>query len=266
MNCRNCFRLIANQERTTNCDSCQGKMHIACVGFTDHEFVTTRQKSKSIKFVCNSCSTNMSQFKDLKGLITSIQTEFMCSINKLREEFNEQMQGLRSSFGCDRAAPVSAVQFEEVVQEINDRRNRENNVMVFGVVETSAAAESGGPNSDDAAVSDVVHKLIPSFEGEMRVVRVGRRRSDDGKPRPVKVTFSSRSIVSELIRKAKGLKDCPEYARVSVAYDRTPRQMQYFREVKDDMKRRMEAGEADLRIRYFNGIPRVISTSNPDLN
>ena len=264
MNCRNCLKSLTAHERTTDCDSCQGKIHIACVGFSEKEFVTTRSRSKSIKFVCNACSANMSQFKDLKGLIVSIRTEFMSAIDKLREDFSEQLRCLQSPCDNNRMSPESSVDFEEVIQEFSDRKTRENNVIMFGILEDPFGVSSGESDRDTTTVDDIIKKLLPSFNGERRVARVGRRLLENNRSRPVKVTFTSRSVVSDLIRNVKKLSEYPIYAKVSLSYDRTPRQVEYFKSLKAKLMKRLEAGESNLKIRYFNGVPKI--TSGPNLN
>ena len=79
MNCLHCG--VVNKSPTVSCDGCQGPLHVSCVGLSENGFKITRAKSRSIKVVCNQCNANMSQFKDIKPLISALQFQFTSAID-----------------------------------------------------------------------------------------------------------------------------------------------------------------------------------------
>ena len=41
--------------------------------------------------------------------------------------------------------------------------------------------------------------------------------------------------------------------------DRTPRQLEYFKMIREEFNRRKNAGENNIKIKYVNGIPKITS-------
>ena len=79
----------------------------------------------------------MTQFKDVKTLISALQAEFTASINSLKLSFETQLNDLKASFiPKQELAPTL---FEDLVGEVIDRQSRKQNLILFGVSEQSSS-------------------------------------------------------------------------------------------------------------------------------
>ena len=72
-----------------------------------------------------------------------------------------------------------------------------------------------------------------------------------GKGRPVKVTFSSTALISQILRKARNLKTTAEYQAVFISPDLTPEERAKQRELILELKKRY-AETPDMR-HYIRG-------------
>ena len=126
MNCLHCG--VVKKSPTVSCDGCQGPLHVSCVGLSENGFKITKAKSRSLKVVCNQCNANMSQFKDIKSLISALQFQFTSAIDSLRKEFEEQLNSVKSSIQLEYQPSNNTIAVEEVLQEMVERQRRSLNL------------------------------------------------------------------------------------------------------------------------------------------
>ncbi|KAJ3657714.1 hypothetical protein Zmor_009499 [Zophobas morio] len=255
-NCRNCRQKCVVNESAISCDACQGLLHSSCIGLSDSDIIRTRSKSKAIKVVCNLCNANMAQFKDFKALINSIQTDFLASLNQLRADLENQVATLKESL-----INKPNNQFEEIVAEVMEREKRKNNLIIFGVPEQSSSLNnSQRADLDLSAVNSVLESIKPDpAVPEFKLQRLGRFLPHNSKTRPIKVTFGDESDVHKFIREAKKLKGNPSFGAISLSFDRTTKQIEAYKQLKQQLDARIATGEKDLKIRYVKGLPKIVS-------
>lgn len=163
-----------------------------------------------------------------------------------------ELRAMKSNTGGNASA---SSEMDEVVSEIAERQRRARNVMIFGVAE----AQGGGAEERKAADRQFVTTLF-SFLGSnatvLKVLRVGTFTHD--KKRPLKVVVSSEGDVLNIIRGAGILRGNDDYRGVSVSFDRTPRQIVQYKEVKRQLDSRKADGERNLKLRYVSGVPKIV--------
>lgn len=151
------------------------------------------------------------------------------------------------------------------VREINDRQQRQKNLMIFGVPESIPTPELTRAQLDNLTVTDIIKTAYPnSPTHDIRVIRVGRNNPD--KPRPLKVIMKSASDVSTIIRHAKEIKKSEDYKLISINFDRTPKQIAEYRDLKATLRTRQKNGENDIKIKYLNGCPKIIKVKSNEEN
>ncbi|XP_063909845.1 uncharacterized protein LOC135127332 [Zophobas morio] len=261
--CLNCGIVCKANAHTITCDGCQGILHIACVGLSENDVKITRAKSRSIKVVCNTCNNNMAQYKDFKTLISSLQTEFTTAIEKLKEDFDTQLATLRSALHEDQRSPSN--QFEEIVNEVMERQNRKQNLIIFGVEEQPQISTNNNNQRsaiDKSAVENILQLVRPDADvSGIKIQRLGRfsQQNPGNKPRPIRVILNDEFEVQKFIRNAKVLKSNVNYNNITLSFDRTPKQNASYRQVKEQLGIRISNGETNLRIKYINGSPKIVS-------
>ena len=255
--CGNCSGNIRTNASTIQCDACQSSIHTHCVGggLTEQDITVTRSKSKAFKLVCNSCERNMSFFKDLKMLITDLRAEFTSSIESLKYELEEQINSAKSIINQQ---PPMSQSFEDVVQEVLERQKRSSNIIVFNVPEhAESIPRSEGLDKDKRFVSEVLNSVDHEYDyANFHCQRLGKFNAS--RITPIKVFLNSEQDVSNIIRKAKNLITTEQYKNIRLSYDRTPKQLDFYKQLKQEMNDRIRQGETNLKIRYYNGSPRIV--------
>lgn len=72
-----------------------------------------------------------------------------------------------------------------------------------------------------------------------RLVKFDKERNS---PRPIKIKVNSNEIVLELIRKVLNLKNSA-FTQISLSFDKTPKQLQYYKQFKLELEERKTNGE-----------------------
>nr|CAI5851494.1 unnamed protein product [Callosobruchus analis] len=241
--CACCSRLT-EEHKMIACSICKKGFFHQCVELTTSELRTIKQK-KNLSWSCTECaSTSSNGVDELKLLIMSLQSE----LKELRSVIDKQK------------VTSETLNFEEVVQEVFDREQRKNNLIIYGIKENnSIQIPTERQNFDKNQVRRVLEVL--SYGGDtalIKPIRLGRYDPTKSAPRPIKIRIEDERAVHGLIKNAKGLKNYADLAAVSISPDRTPRQVDYYRQLKTELNRRVADGETGLRIKYFKGIPKIV--------
>ena len=149
--------------------------------------------------------------------------------------------------------------FEEIIEEINERNKRQRNLVIFGVTEPNQnLSTEARENNDKSQVSDILHTVIPELNtNDIKPIRLGRFAVD--KSRPIKIRLDNDNDVFKVIRHCNTLKNSRYRNKVFISMDRTPRQLEYFKMIREEFNRRKNAGENNIKIKYVNGIPKITS-------
>ena len=162
------------------------------------------------------------------------------------------------------------MQFEEVIQEFTERQKRKVNLIIFGVdEERQDSITDSGPKEhlivrqsekDKSSVNKILSTIDPNYNNvNLKIQRLGRFVEGSLRPRPLRVTLNSELDVLNLLRTAKVLKNNDCYKNLSLSSDRTPRQISHYKQLKEELAVRTKNGEGNLRIRYFNGSPKIVN-------
>nr|CAH7741782.1 unnamed protein product [Callosobruchus chinensis] len=224
------------------CCICKKLFKNSCVDISSAE-ARLLNSNKGCDWSCKVCRSFGNDIKDLKALILKLQDDIQAFKTTRSDDANLN----RNEF------------LEEVISELSERNKRRKNVIIFGVPEQDA--NDDGDTADKDKVTDILHTIDRNFSlQDVKIVRLGKQTG--GKIRPIRVTCNTEQQVSDIVRNAGKLKNSRFKNKVFVATDRTPKQLAYFRELKDQLKERMDAGESDLKIRHFNGVPRIVSENH----
>ena len=140
-------------------------------------------------------------------------------------------------------------------------RKEKKNIMIVGIPEPSENNSNPDNKSDSEVVLDMLKSLKPDFNGnEMKVIRLGRRPpADHQRSRPIKVILNDESEAVSLLRSARKLKSVERFKTCHMFSDKTPRQQEFYRGLKQQLDGRTQNGETNLKIVYKNDIPRIVS-------
>lgn len=204
----------------------------------------------------------MDKLLQIESKYTDLMEKYETQI-KINAELRLEIADVRRRFSVDSGAgPVSLS--GDVFAELHDRDRRRNNFIIFGQPDTNTEPNA---NNDKATAMDIITNTIHNNQIEPNAIRVFRLgKFMMGKSRPIKVVCGSPGIASKVLSNAKCLKNKANLSHLSLSSDKTPMQLKEYREVKQCLDDRIAAGETNLRIKYINGSPRVITVDGNRLN
>uniref|UniRef100_A0A0K8S7G4 Zinc finger PHD-type domain-containing protein n=1 Tax=Lygus hesperus TaxID=30085 RepID=A0A0K8S7G4_LYGHE len=278
------FRRMNEKKLSWKCSKC-----VLDSASSNNDFL----KSWLVNFETKMSAQASANTEELKGLITGLTDKVdACLANY--ESLNSRVEYLKADFDSkhenvnrrlseiEKVLPNTTVasvlpgasggqDAEFILAELEDRRRRASNILIFGIPESFGAAtadladnkEAGSHpelldevNSDLAKIKDCLNKLKPEFvDSVVRVSRIGR--PDASRSRPIKVIFQSPLAASRVLMANRATRP-PIF---SASNDKTPAQQSYLNDLRETLKRRTEAGETDLTIRYVSGTPKIVHAS-----
>lgn len=226
------------------CSICKKLFKNTCVDITANE-VRILNMNKGYDWSCLRCREFGNEIKDLKALILKLQDD----IQTLKAENNESKTVPSGTF------------FEEIIEEINERNKRQRNLVIFGVTEPDQnLPNEARENSDKSEVSDLLHVVLPELNtNDIKPIRLGRFATD--RTRPIKIRLDNETDVLKVIRHSNTLKNSRYRNKVFISVDRTPRQLEYYKKIREELNQRKNAGENNIKIKYVNGIPKITSVN-----
>ncbi|KAJ3650687.1 hypothetical protein Zmor_012762 [Zophobas morio] len=181
---------------------------------------------------------------DMKKVIEELVTEN----KKLREEIEHVKSGKQQT-------GESGPEVEEAaVEEAVERIHRSHNVIIRGVPEYQGEAAQQ-KQADEEIVMNLIKSAIPSDLGQsvLNLTRLGKLIPN--RCRIIKVEFNNPNIVKKLIRHRFG-------NNIFFNTDLTRLQQNRAFAVRKEFKRRRDNGENNIRLRYYNGMPKIVETKN----
>lgn len=240
INCKCCNQLYDAISMVTCC-ICKEKFKNTCVDVSANE-VRTLNSNKGYDWTCTNCRPISHDIKHLKALIINLQSE----IKQLRVE-------------CNQTVKDSPLDFEEILSELSERQKRVNNVILFNVKEqdqqNSPAVKIEGDKNHVVTILSSISPDLPL--NDIKPVRLGSFSAN--KIRPIKISLKNGYTAMNIFKNANKLKSHQTYKNVIISSDKTKRQIEFYKKTKQEMTNRLEAGETNLKIKYINQIPRIVS-------
>lgn len=229
-----CCNKSYDEIKIISCSVCKDNYYYQCVELTSADLRSISSK-KGLTWSCQECSSISNDVTDLKSLVVALKREV------------DKLKSLNSSSS-------SSIEFEDVVNEVSARNYRKNNLLVFGVPEETSDVK--------ATVNSIMNCLEPSLTEDITPIRIGKVNPVKNLPRPIKIRFQNYETVFKCLSKSKNLKSNDNFKLIRISSDKTPRQQEYFRKIKEELNIKLAAGEKNLRIKYINGIPRIVNSNS----
>lgn len=284
INCAKCTKVISPRSASLKCHECSGWYHSFCIELPAEQIDVYLEEAKKEgkRFICprcigvsaassplsgrfhdaNSSSSSISlsslhqmmermmvmmddRFGAMEGMISDIQCKTMALYDRI-DAIERRVEVIEVKTNTSNAADVCMA---DVISEIEDRKTRESNLILFGMPES---ADADG-KSDAVLVTDKL-RSIKSDVNVIKVFRLGRKKTGQH-PRPVKAVLTNNEDVKSI------LKSKIRIDGVSIRSDCTPMQLSTLRKLKQELDERKRAGENNLRIKFTNNNPKIIRWS-----
>jgi len=277
--CAICDKYISAKAHSLECASCNKSFHLECTALNEIDFLTINKSEH--KWRCIMCISQSGSYASTIENMLSAQLEILTvEINKkmnditlsIKEDFCNKMDALINSFNIasskideidnrlvkleenQKSNATDQCNLEDFMREYNDRQNRKSNVLIFNVKESNAIESNKQAEDDSRLIRDIIQEreldIVP-----LRITRLGRRQSN--KARPIKIILNNELDAKRLLRSNSLVDD----NNIRFHVDRTPKQMDFFNKLKQELEERRNRGE-NVFIRYVNDVP-CITTARP---
>nr|CAI5832292.1 unnamed protein product [Callosobruchus analis] len=232
MTCVKCSKVINNDESAVSCDSCARMVHRDCSDLSASELRVMDLKGKRVlKYYCEECQMGVKLVPKLIAKVESLKAEL------------KQLQAMVAN---SRTLPD-----ETIVEEIQERHYKANNIMIFNLPED--VENRSEKDSDMQKVRGTIKDITQDEPRVLKTFRVGKRNKNGF--RPLKEVFQLHEDAMIVLRNKKEIK---RDRKLFIEPDLTVMQLGVLNKLKSELKERKEKGE-NVAIRYKNGIPKILN-------
>lgn len=203
--------------------------------------------NKQLIAVTNEVKSHDKRFSDLESRITA--TEKTLSETALQSSSSVISPNIPS--------------INDVVMEVQQRTICASNIIIRGAPESLKPQLSDKISDDKRLIANILEKLNSSvpITSIINTFRTGKKSQN--KPRLLKVVLSSCDAVDTVVKSYNHLRATSpnQLQEISISRDRTFSDRQSIREVYQELRTR-QASEPNITVRYFNGFPRIVPSTN----
>ncbi|XP_045541899.1 uncharacterized protein LOC123723365 [Papilio machaon] len=229
-----CFKCDGHMQDDKNakitCKGCKRAICIKCSGLTATELRVFGLQNPKLSYLCDDCEEGLRQVPALRKLVTELQHQV--------QELSKQRS--------------NAINLDMVIHEIEDRKNRSRNVIMYGLPESSSTSPEDRKEHDKLSVTKSLASLPAQVPEIVSTFRLGKPSSNNSKPRPLKVVLTNKHGAITVLKNKNKLPKA-----ISVQSDMTPYQRDELKKLRDELADRIDKGEKDLTIKYINKVPRI---------
>ena len=264
------------------CKRCKKNYCIKCLKKDEVEHVILQKHDTGIMWFCPYCEESVEKSIAVEQMIeekcqqiTSFfeerlhelesKLEKKCDERRVVEIVQEQLKGE------ERATPPSwadivknadpkekSLAFNSVLTELDERKSRERNIVLFGIMEQSGDSGEERHQRDLDIVRDVFKtcKVRTNADSFVRVSRLGKYNTGGTEDparfgRPILVTLQNMELKTSLFRKISALHQTDTYKSVRIANDLTRTEREKERELYEEAKekQRKSSGEFTYKVR-----------------
>lgn len=248
------------------CDHCKKVVCQTCSELSPTELRAVLLSKRTMAFFCPDCSSSVKKLLHLVDRVSSMENDIgslkddiakipeinnkLTDLSSKLETFENKLNNITQNTNPDITPSVSSqsviATHDSIWSELQDRQKRSQNIMLFNVPE----------NGDDLReISVVLSTLTDNPPTVTQFARVGRKNAKGA--RALRVSLSSQREALALIRNKTKLKGKNIYLNL----DLTPEQRKIESKVWSDFRERKSKGDANVRLRYTNGVPQIVNSS-----
>ena len=278
--CNHCNKKCTVNDEAIQCDLCSTWVHASCENLSHEQYNSLSQlaSSANVVYYCNlnSCSSRVKSImaewmqtssnvaKSLKESHTNLLSELENLHKSLRElsgkldtlhtsetELQDRIKNTTTALSAVNlpATTQTSPSATAIVDEYLDRKRRKSNLIIYGLPEPTGSTPTERRSYDDANFSSIVNTEFQIDTIEIsKSFRLAKRV--EGKNRPLLITLMDNNIRNRILRNAKDLQKSSTYSKVFISPDLSPKERASNKILRQELRRRKEAGEANLIIRH----------------
>ncbi|KAJ3655632.1 hypothetical protein Zmor_014753 [Zophobas morio] len=260
--CLFCEGAVTPTTPSVKCGSCKKYGHIRCLKLNESEIAEII--SNQSPWLCPKCSPPYTSVitdkieEIMKKQLSILQQDLKQYIDNSLKSINDRLITVENKVSLIQeewaafktSHPVSNINhcdldFNSIAAEIEDRKLRSSNVLLSNVPESTASSVAQKIEDDLQQISTILSPL-GSFPNPKKVVRIGSFRPNSA--RPLKIVCESEIDAKNILRSNKANSNRNNHFRP----DLTRFQRDFNNNVRDEFKKRLSNGEADIDLQYKN--------------
>lgn len=204
----------------------------------------------------------ISQIKITTDLLSSEQVNIkseLANISGFRANIEKKVDNIENEIASLKSGSTSTIttpllNYEDIISETFDRSQREKNVIIRGIKEVRSSNSEERQTHDCQEVMKVIKMAVSDCTEPTKTIRLGKYNPDAS--RPIKVIFSTPEPAKTILRHKTSI----QCENIKIYSDETPYQQKYRKNLRDELKRRLDGGETDITIKYVKGTPTITKT------
>lgn len=201
------------------------------MGLTEKKIENIESEQKEIK---TEMQTLKNSTQAVDGKIASLESDLL----KLKMSSNE-----------------TGVLYNDLLAELSEQNLRKKNILMAGIQEPQSTSPKERHDFDRQVVIKNLTQILENCPEPIKLMRVGKYKQNEN--RPIKICFASEETVKSIMRKRNDMK----LDTVKIFSDQTPYQKTQYKNLRDELNRRVANGEDNLRIKYIKGAPRIVNNT-----
>nr|CAH7731338.1 unnamed protein product [Callosobruchus chinensis] len=177
-----CCKKSGEDNKFVTCWLCKHVFYYTCVELSLSDIKAIKNKS-NINFTCETCKETAITLADLKALVISLQEE----VKELKANKHTIADQLSSS-----------MDYEEIIQEIQDRNSRKRNLIIYGLPENNEQPVAQRRTLDKENIKKIVGAVAEQVNcANVNPIRLGKNVQNDN-PRPIKISLDNENDIKEV--------------------------------------------------------------------
>ena len=281
--CKKCEKVFREPDaKLLECQRCRDHYCIKCLNKTKTEYeILAKSDTMWFCIVCRQiieehiitdlkieerCKEIMEQYE---GRISNLEKAMdeKCDETRVRELVNEEINKVKENIERDEndpePLPIPQTQKKEetintVMDEINERKARENNLIIFGLEELKSETKQERLEHDDQQVKQLFAdcKITLHEDNIKKTRRLGKYDSkSETSSRPLMVNMQSVEAKLMLFKNIHQIKNVPKYKTVNVSNDLTKAERENEKKLWIEAKKLQEKEESGEYIYRVRGPP-----------
>lgn len=276
-NCLLCESAITPTTPSIKCNGqCRKHVHTKCINLPQHE-LTIILSNKS-QWHCDKCKNiskndeNIITINLIKQIITkqleafskdlkkSINDHFTSLNNRISAVENHvaniqsEWEEFKRSTSQVNVTPIN-YNYNDVITEIEERKKRSSNVVLYNIPESTATNISQKVNDDLNHVMEILSSF-GTFEQPKKVIRIGGARPNY--VRPIKIIYKCEDDAKKVLRTNKENKNRNHHFKP----DLTTIQRDYNKAILEEFKAKTSDPNHGLTLKYKNNTPYIANLVN----
>ena len=236
--CIECNEICAKEDKNTlSCDSCKNWYHRGCTGIKTSEWKVLIS-NQNINYVCDNClekkGNEASEIREIKEMLkehlietrkcmSTMEERIYVNVEKIIDEkIKKQSQNQVKLEGMIKEVKEVEVNLENKIEEgvktyLDNKKEKEekaSNIIVLRLAEQPGNDEDEQNENDKKEIKKLLEKTNPELSAEIDNVlskkkshRLGKRRAEVNKPRPIKIELPDVDIKKQIFKGCRNLKN-----------------------------------------------------------